>query len=245
MRARSDDIATILDVCVERIQRGESPEACVLDYPAQAEELAPLLVAVRHARTMQPPALSPQTRQRIRPQIHQAVVTRQPAPRQTTAGWFRPMMMRFALALVVALLSIGGGVAAAQSSLPGSSLYSLKRASESVRLRLAFSPSQRATLHLDFATARSVEILALTRAEQTIDSSLVDDLEREYQLAWEELGQAPKAEAHDLASRYVVERRADIKVLSAALAHANGTAQPQLQRALRLGEQALVHTPPA
>ena len=87
---------------------------------------------------------------------------------------------------------------------------------------------------------RSAEILALASGEQkTIDSGLVDDLDREYQLAWEEIGQAPAADVHDLASRYVVERRADARVFSAVLARANAATRLQIQRAVRLGEQAL------
>jgi hypothetical protein len=244
MRTRSDNITAILDVCLERIRHGESPEACLLDYPDQADELAPLLMAVRQARSLQMPALSTQARQNIRRQLHQAVAARQPAPRRTFAGSVGLFAMRFALVLLVAFLGIGGGVAAAQSSLPGSSLYPLKRASENVRLRLASSPAQRATLHLDFAGARSVEILALVGKEQALDSALVDDLEREYQLAWAELGEASNTEAHDLAKRYLIERQADVKLLSRALAGANPAVEPQLQRAVRLGEQALVDNAP-
>src|SRR5215207_3855681 len=192
MQIRSSDLTTILDVCLERMRRGESIEACVHDYPSKAEELEQLLIAARHARsTFRPPALAPEARQAIKRQLQLAVAARQPAQQRTNAGWLGPFVMRFALALVVALLSLGGGVAAAQSSLPGSSLYPLKRASEEVRLRLASSATQRATLHLEFAAARSAEILTLASGEQkTINSSLVDDLDHEYQLAWEEIRQA-------------------------------------------------------
>ena len=73
----------------------------------------------------------------------------------------------------------------------------------------------------------------------------MDDLDQEYQLAWEEIGQAPADEVNDLASRYVVERRADVRVFSAALAHANAATRLQIQRAVRLGEQALAVVAPA
>ena len=247
MHSRSEDTTAIFDVCLERMRRGESIVACLLDNPSEAEELEPLLIAAMHARrTFRPPSLTPEARQAIQRQLHQAVAARQTAQRRTRARWFGPLVMRFALALVVALLSLGGGVAAAQSSLPGSPLYSLKRASEGVRLRLASSAAQRATLHLRFAAARSAEILALASGEQkTIDSGLVDDLDREYQLAWEEIGQAPAADVHDLASRYVVERREDVRVFSVALARANAATRLQIRRAVQLGEQALAVVAPA
>jgi hypothetical protein len=247
MQIRSSDLTTILDVCLERMRRGESIEACVLDYPSEAEELEQLLIAARHARsTFRPPALAPEARQAIQRQLQLAVAARQPAQQRTRAGWFKPFVMRFALTLVVALLSLGGGVAAAQSSLPGSSLYPLKRVSEGVRLRLTSSAAQRAMLHLDFAAARSTEILALASDKQKmIDSGLVDDLDQEYRLAWVEIGQAPADVVHDLVSRYVIERRADVRVFSAVLTHANAATTLQIRRAVRLGEQALAVVDPA
>jgi hypothetical protein len=246
MQIQSDDIATIFDVCLERMRRGESIGACVLDYPSKAEELEPLLITAMYTHhTFRPPSLSPQARQAIQRQLRQAVAARQPAQRRTPVSWFGPLVMRFVLALLIALLSLGGGVAAAQSSLPGSSLYPLKRASESVRLRLASSPTQRAALHLDFAAARSAEMLALASGEQkTISASLVDDLDREYQLAWAEIAQAPADQVSDLVGRYVVERQADVKAFSATMPRANAAAQAQMQRAVRLGEQALATVDP-
>src|SRR5215216_7600781 len=117
MQARSDDITTIFDDCLERMRFGESIEACLLDYPSEAEELEPLLIAATYARsTLQPPSLSPQARQAIQRQLHQAVAARQPAQRRKPAKLFAPFAMRFALALLIALLSLGGGVAAAHSS---------------------------------------------------------------------------------------------------------------------------------
>src|SRR3954464_4777576 len=124
MQIRSDDTTAILHVCLERMRRGESIEACILDYPSEAEELEPLLIAAMYARiTFRPPALAPEARQAIQRKLHQAVAARHPALQRRRASWFGALIMRFALVLVVALLSLGGGVAAAQSSLPGSTLY--------------------------------------------------------------------------------------------------------------------------
>src|SRR5689334_12335031 len=120
MQIRSSDITSILDVCLDRMRRGESIEACVQDYPAEADELESLLLAAMYARsTYRPPSLSPEARQAIQRKLHQAVAARQPIPQRMPNRRFGPLVMRFALALVVALLSLGGGIAAAQSSLPG------------------------------------------------------------------------------------------------------------------------------
>ena len=244
MRLHSDNIAIVLDVCLDRIRHDESLEACLVDYPSQAKELEPLLIAAQRARTLRPPSLDPQARLAIRRRMHQAIADRQRAPRPTIATWFNPAILRFALALLIALVSMSG-VAAAQTSLPGSLLYPVKRAGESTRLVLAFTPAQRAALHLDFAAARAAEIRALADGQQAIDSSLVADLEHEYSLARAEFGRAPSADAKFLAIRYASARRSDVAMLSTLLAREDAAGRPQLERALRLSQQALtgIETP--
>src|SRR4029079_5237698 len=101
----------------------------------------------------------------------------------------------------------------------------------------AMSPSQRAALHLDFAAARSAEILALVNDQQSIDNQLVADLEREFSLAREEFGRAPSADASYLAARYVAERQANVATFSALLTSEEAVGRPQLERVLRLNEQ--------
>src|SRR5215218_9427191 len=102
MQRVSNDITIIVDVCLERMRCGESIEACVLDYPSQAEELELLLIAATYARsTFRPPSLAPEARRAIQHQLRQAVAARQPSLRRTRAGWFGPLIMRFALVVVV------------------------------------------------------------------------------------------------------------------------------------------------
>ena len=42
---------TILDECVDRVNRGESIEDCLAGYPEHAEELEPLLSAMFDTRS--------------------------------------------------------------------------------------------------------------------------------------------------------------------------------------------------
>src|SRR5207253_6874208 len=67
---------------------------------------------------------------------------------------------RAMIALFVA--SLGAGVAfAADSSLPDDALYSVKTASEDVRLQLADGPAQRVGVLLDIGRARPIEAVKL------------------------------------------------------------------------------------
>jgi hypothetical protein len=46
-----DNVDKILDECIDRINRGESLEVCLTDYPEYSEELRPLLSAMLEAKT--------------------------------------------------------------------------------------------------------------------------------------------------------------------------------------------------
>jgi uncharacterized membrane protein YgcG len=244
MLTRSDSVADILDTCLERLRRGESVDVCLRDYPAEAQELAELLNAAMAVRLLPSPVLAPATRSAIQAQLRRKVVNQRAAQRAAQRSiktrWFFQATLRFALvALLIMVVGLGGGVAAAQRSLPGDPLYPLKGVSERTRLLLATSPEQRGALHLDFAGARSVEILALTSEQRPLDSAVVDAFAQEYQLAWAEIERSPESASAALRKRYAVSSRADIAVLSATLKHAPGANRALLTTAVRFGEQAL------
>ena len=46
------DSAAILDLCIDRMRRGESMDTCLRDYPEQAAELAPMLMAARQLNVL-------------------------------------------------------------------------------------------------------------------------------------------------------------------------------------------------
>ena len=48
----TDNLDKILDECIDRINRGESVEACLTDYPENSEELGPLLSAMLETKTV-------------------------------------------------------------------------------------------------------------------------------------------------------------------------------------------------
>src|SRR5215213_7447924 len=107
MQIRSDETTAILDICLERMRRGESIEACVLDYPSEAEDLEPLLIAAMYARSaFQPQQLAPEARQAIKRKLQLEVAAHQPAPKRMPARCFGSFVMRTVLVRLVALRSL-------------------------------------------------------------------------------------------------------------------------------------------
>jgi uncharacterized protein DUF5667 len=236
-----DYIADILEICLERMRAGDSVAACLQDYPHCADELAPLLKTADYARRVPPPQLSPAARQAIQRQLRSAVVGRAPRRRATTS-WYRTPVLRFSALLLAIVLAIGGGavgVAAAQSSLPGSPLYSVKRAGEDVRLTLTTRPDQRAMLHMEFAQERLAEILALLDSRQPADEQVLDDLASEYELAWANIQLLPAGQAQAHRERFIAEGHIEVAALTEALRRAPHTNRPAIEAALRSNQATL------
>jgi hypothetical protein len=148
----------ILDDCLERLLvKGESLEQCLERYPAQAAELGPLLetaLAAREASAIQP---RPDFRARARYQFRSALKETAADKSRAFWGWFPRWATVVAIVLVLVLAG-GGTVLAADSSMPDSPLYSVKLATEQVRLTLTPSPMGKARLCAELADRRVVEI---------------------------------------------------------------------------------------
>jgi hypothetical protein len=83
-----------------------------------------------------------------------------------------PVMKTVAALLLVVIIVLAGGsisVYAAQSSLPGEPLYSIKSLSEDVRLSLTFSPKAKLYLTLDYTNRRMDEISGLLAGGKTLN----------------------------------------------------------------------------
>ena len=84
--------------------------------------------------------------------------------------------MRYLFIFFVLSLVGGGAAYAAQDAMPGDTLYSLKLATEDLRLRLTFSDTSKAELLAEFAERRVEEILYLAE-KGTTDRGEIGELE--------------------------------------------------------------------
>ncbi len=226
MIEHSDNIGDLLESCLQQVQAGDRPEACARRHPRHADELLTLLTVAEQARTLALPPLSPVARRRMRQELRGAVIAQRRAARRNRAGWFAPLLRLAAVALVV-LLALGGGVAAAQASLPGDALYPLKRGWEQVQLHLPQTPAQRAGMHLRLAAARVREALALHDRGDALAPAGLADVAREYQQAWASIEDASGPQAPALRQQY----RAAIQQDLAAIQQRSHDGQPPLDLA--------------
>jgi len=155
---KNREFDNIFDESLERLLvKGESLEQCLQRYPEQAAELKPLLetaLVAREASTIQP---RPDFRARARYQFRSALKETAVGKGHTSWGWFPRWATVMAIVLVL-VLGGGGTVAAADSSMPDSPLYSVKLATEQVRMTLTSSQIGKARLCAELADRRVTEI---------------------------------------------------------------------------------------
>lgn len=144
-------------------------------YPDPAASTDPLITALVHRLATVPPPPGPSAE--FTAQLHAQLVavtprivaeeatgTAQPRgwrwPRPHRLALRRPLAVVSTLIVIFALL-LGGAVWLSSNSLPGDSLYGLKRASENVQLSLTGGTGARAKEYLTLARRRADEVSAL------------------------------------------------------------------------------------
>jgi hypothetical protein len=241
------DFEQILNSCLDRLQAGESVEACLARYPSHADELAPLLTVAAGLRLPdQGPVMSAEGLKagetRLLARADQLRSQRPARVRRSPRGAWADLLTgtrRLAVAsLVVVLLLCGvlsaGTVSAASTSLPGSPLYPVKRATEVVVSAAAFTPELQARVHLAWAERRLREIEVLIERDGMVDEALLADLDTETEQALaaaEESGRVGQLEA---AASHTEHQKA---VLERVLQKAPPAAKQGLENALEKSQQ--------
>lgn len=104
-----DNLNKILDECIDRINRGESIESCLKDFPGHSEKLEPILHAVLKTKTAYSLAPSARAKNFQRQRLNAALVAsrekreRKRSPVDRILGWSK-VWVPVAAAIVVALV---------------------------------------------------------------------------------------------------------------------------------------------
>ena len=99
------DFNLILDECLDRINRGENPEACLADYPGYARQLAPYLLTAAQTRQLCSFTPSDEAMRTNRQRLYAALgKKRVPSLWQRLFG-FRPVWITAAAVIVIAIVS--------------------------------------------------------------------------------------------------------------------------------------------
>jgi len=157
---KNREFENIFDDCLERLARGDTLMQCLESHPEQAEQLEPLLRMAQTARETSAILPHPDFRARARYEFHSALQEAVSKKRPSLFG-LRTRLVTAMVALSIILVSGGGTVVMASSSMPDDPLYPLKLASEEVQLALTPSDIDKAEVCFMQADRRVDEIVYL------------------------------------------------------------------------------------
>ncbi|MDD4923675.1 MAG: DUF5667 domain-containing protein [Dehalococcoidales bacterium] len=164
-KKKANNLDRILDDCLDRILiGGESTEKCLADYPECRDELKSLLdISIKTQKAMSSIEACPDFKARLRYELN-SKANYANAPKRASFRW-QGQWAPVALSLCIVLLLSGGGtVAAANSSMPSDPLYNVKLASEQVQLFFTFDNAGKANLYSEFVAERVNEIVSMAYA---------------------------------------------------------------------------------
>jgi hypothetical protein len=165
------DFELVLDDCLVRLEGGASVQDCLALYPEHSEALRPLLALAFEVRAVPPPHPDPAIVAANRKQMLDAIGQKRTRRRPywlLVGGLLARPVARVLLAVALLMVSVswgaGGLVTASADSLPGDSLYSVKRLTESLRLALTFDRDARKALRDELVKERQTEVWAVLRS---------------------------------------------------------------------------------
>jgi Domain of unknown function (DUF5666)/Domain of unknown function (DUF5667) len=151
-----------LESCLQRMEHGEPLDAVLTRYPILAAQLRPLLETAARARSATEESLPVTVLARHRSRgLNLAADLRQAQGRSPLRrhSW-RPALTVLAVIALLAMSSNGLLIASAHS-IPGDTLYPLKRSVETTQLRLVTNPAEREALEHKFDERRVDETRSL------------------------------------------------------------------------------------
>jgi hypothetical protein len=236
------ELDSILEQSISQIAEGKARvESCLLAYPAQADQLKPLLLASEELWAVPKPVISPAASARIESQLFEAAAAsglvrreRKPLVLPRLRSLIVLPRWRWAYsavaAMVVVVLLMTTTFVGAANALPGSPFYAVKLATEEAWLWVAPARDEPA-LHLRFAQRRLDEYKEL--AEQGVyDESVLDAMVAHVDAALDGIEELPPAIALvllDEVAEVVAEQRV---VLTAMLADLPAASRLQVDRIL-------------
>jgi hypothetical protein len=158
----SSELDNIVEECLDAILRGETTLAeCLNRYPEQAAELKTLLQMALLTSRLKSPQMSAASVQALDKRLRAQMQSGKTPRIQAKVITWQPFVRLAAAIFIIALLAFGGSaglVSASSSTLPGDTLYPVKRAWESARVVAASVVGQQDDVWLDIAETRWEEV---------------------------------------------------------------------------------------
>ncbi|MGA2505817.1 MAG: DUF5667 domain-containing protein [Anaerolineales bacterium] len=173
----NEKLQDALETCLQRMAQGETLDSLLGRYPGLAVQLSPLLKAAAHARSVRRESLpsSALARQRSRGLALAAELRPRKNRPLLLRGFWRISLTALSV-IAILVLSSNGLLDASAHSIPGDTLYPLKRSVESTQLHLTSDPAEKEVLEQTFSERRVDEtrsLITIRRSESVEFTGIV------------------------------------------------------------------------
>jgi len=178
-----------LESCLQLMEKGEPLDSALARYPDLQAQLRPLLEAAVCARSARVESLPTTTlaRQRARGLALAADLRRQKIRHPLKRYSWRPVMTVLSV-LAILVMSSNGLLIASAHSIPGDTLYPLKRSVESTQLHLVSNPVEKDALEHTFEERRVEETRSLIADERVEEVEFNGLVSSQSESVWEVSG---------------------------------------------------------
>jgi hypothetical protein len=192
--------------CIDEILAGrDTLDRCRARYPHLSAELAGLLETAKSLQAEAVPVCA-EFKQRclnaLRVEMAKTPVSAR-ADKGRRFGFPGRLAFRVMLGAGVFMLTAGSFSFASQASIPGDTLYPLKKGVEAVRLSVALSPESRADLHLERAQERIDEAVKMFSTGRTAAESPLERVPAELDSAILQISKVPAEKEQALLARLI------------------------------------------
>jgi hypothetical protein len=171
---RLDRQANRIQSAIERIRQGDDPSDVLTGFDPESAGLVRLATALDDSLPTRP---DPTFRARLQVQLQDrafAAGSRTPQARPAGFAW-RVWWPRLGALTIALALVLGSAVVASANSLPGDTLYGVKRTVEETRIIFTVDPAARAMAHLHLAEVRLAEIRRLVDRGIVVPAGVIED----------------------------------------------------------------------
>lgn len=171
-------IEEILDILIEEVKTGKSIENCLKRYPEHADELRPLLLLASGIEEIPKPEIDITAFEKTMAKIKSAkeeTTIRKPFLVLRTLTT-KPPVRRIAFAALIFTFALALTFSFSAYSLPGDTLYPVKRLGEKTQLALTIRNESKAKLHIKLAKRRTEDFILTFKEGEEINRELIKDM---------------------------------------------------------------------
>ncbi len=165
----------ILDILIKEIKEGKSVDDCLKEYPEYSEELKPLLLLASGIAEIPKPEIDitafEKTMAKIKSAKEETTIRKSLFIFRTLIT--KPPVRRLAFAVLIFTITIAITFSFSAYSLPGDTLYPVKRLGEKTQLALTIRNESKARLHIKLANRRTEDFILTFKEGEEINRELI------------------------------------------------------------------------